>query len=101
MPFYLQLLLDLFQNLSESRAKSLSSCIFRNDLCGSSEKCAKIDIKSTADMDNREMVDLQRKVMEGKTLLFFSFFLVVPALALKLLVDVYVYAKVNSLSAGR
>ncbi|XP_062211088.1 syntaxin-52-like [Phragmites australis] len=36
----------------------------RNDLCGSSEKCAKIDIKSTADMDNREMVDLQRKVMK-------------------------------------
>ncbi|KAL6847657.1 hypothetical protein ACP4OV_022683 [Aristida adscensionis] len=30
----------------------------------SSENCAKIDIKTTADMDNREIVDLQRQVMK-------------------------------------
>ncbi|PAN51893.1 hypothetical protein PAHAL_9G627700 [Panicum hallii] len=36
----------------------------RNDLCGSSEKSAKIDVNSIADMDNREMVNLQRKAIK-------------------------------------
>ncbi|KAL6648898.1 hypothetical protein ACP70R_013122 [Stipagrostis hirtigluma subsp. patula] len=36
----------------------------RNGLGGSSEKCARIDVNSTADMDNREIVDLQRNVMK-------------------------------------
>ncbi|XP_066360532.1 syntaxin-52-like isoform X1 [Miscanthus floridulus] len=36
----------------------------RNDLCGSSEKGAKIDVNSIADMDNHEMVKLQRKVIK-------------------------------------
>ncbi|RCV46826.1 hypothetical protein SETIT_9G562500v2 [Setaria italica] len=35
-----------------------------NDLCGSSEKSTKIDVNSIADMDNRDMVNLQRKVMK-------------------------------------
>jgi hypothetical protein len=39
--------------------------IFRNDLCGWS---AKIDVNSIANMDNHEMVKLQRKVMKGKPL---------------------------------
>lgn len=40
--------------------------IFRNDLCGSSEKSAKIDVSSIANMGNHELVQLQRKVIKGK-----------------------------------
>ncbi|CAL4912264.1 unnamed protein product [Urochloa decumbens] len=37
----------------------------RNDLCGgSSEKSTKIDVNSIANMDNREMINLQRQVIK-------------------------------------
>lgn len=40
----------------------------RNDLCGSSEKSAKIDVNSIANMENHELVKLQRKAIKGKPL---------------------------------
>ncbi|CAN6296771.1 unnamed protein product [Urochloa humidicola] len=36
----------------------------RNELCGSSEKSTKIDVNSIANMDNREMANLQRQVIK-------------------------------------
>ncbi|KAL6659922.1 hypothetical protein ACP70R_002044 [Stipagrostis hirtigluma subsp. patula] len=43
---------------------TLKYSLDRNGLGGSSEKCARIDVNSTADMESREIVDLQRNVMK-------------------------------------